>query len=119
MNVSWQSDFKQLYQRHPLLMSAFLMTSLLALFFAGRFLFGVIYWQSHENEPIRPWMTVGYVGKSWDLNPRVIDDAAGLPLPVNGRPFTLQEIADQRGVPVSQIIAEVEAAVAKLKGAPK
>ncbi|MGB8817675.1 MAG: hypothetical protein WCC66_07105 [Rhizobiaceae bacterium] len=102
-----------------MLISAFMLASLVALFFAARFLAGVVYWQSHENEPVQPWMTIGYVGKSWDLNPRVIDETAGLPLPIKGRPFTLQEIADQRGVPVSDIIAEVEAAVAKLKGEQK
>ena len=38
----------------------------------------------------------------------------GLPSPV-GHPLTLSEIAAERGVPVEQIIAAVEAAIAKLQ----
>ena len=47
-------------------------------------------------------------------NTREIDRIAGLPLP-QGHPLTLQEIARERGVPVAEIIAGVEAAVAKLQ----
>lgn len=39
-----------------------------------------------------------------------------LPLPgVKGRPQPLSEIAAERGVPVSEVIATVEAAVAELR----
>jgi len=103
------------FRRHPYLTGALALTAALALFFAVRFVAGVIYWSAHENEPIRPWMTVGYIGRSWDLNPRVLNDAAGLPKP-EGHPLTLAEIADQRGVPVAEVIAGVEAALAQLKG---
>jgi hypothetical protein len=91
----------------------------LTLFFAIRILSGAIYWSQHKQESVRPWMTIGYIGKSWDLPPRVIDETAGLPLPVDGRPFTIQEIADQRGVPPAEIIAQVEQAIAKLKAEQK
>jgi hypothetical protein len=56
-------------------------------------------------------MTVSYVGRSWGLVPREIDRLAGLPLP-QGHPLTLAEIASGRGVPVAEIIGEVEEAVA-------
>jgi hypothetical protein len=62
-------------------------------------------------------MTVGYVGRSWDLNPREIDAEAGLPPPeVAGRPLTLQGIADGRGVAVEEVIGLVEDAVRTLRG---
>jgi hypothetical protein len=60
-------------------------------------------------------MTVGCIGRSWNLSPRAIDAVAGLPPPVEGRPFTLAEIARDRGVPVEAAIAEVEAALAELR----
>ncbi len=59
-------------------------------------------------------MTVGYVGRSWDLNPREID---ALPPPeVAGRPLTLQGMADGRGVAVEEVIGLVEDAVRTLRG---
>ena len=63
-------------------------------------------------------MTVGYVARSWGLEPRALDAEAGMPVPeVKGHPQTLEEIARDRGVPVAEVIAEVEAAVARLKAA--
>jgi hypothetical protein len=106
---------KDNFRRHPKLISAFALALALTLFFAVRFVIGFIYWSAHHEEPVRPWMTIGYVGKSWDLNPRIIDETAGLPLPVNGRPFTIKEIAEQRNVPAEDIIKKVEDAVAKLR----
>jgi hypothetical protein len=63
-------------------------------------------------------MTVGYVGRSWGLDPRELDAVAGLPLPEErGHPLTLAEIARNRGVPVAEVIADVEAAIATMRAA--
>ena len=37
-----------------------------------------------DEAEIAPWMTVGYIGRSWGLDPVEIDTRAGLPLPVRG-----------------------------------
>lgn len=105
---------RMLFRRHPWLTSALVLAVVLTLFFAGRFVVGAVYWAQHKQEPIRGWMTVGYIGKSWDLDPREIDAAAGFPLP-QGRPLTLEEIARQRDVPLADIIAQAEATVARLQ----
>jgi hypothetical protein len=107
-----------IFKRHPYLSGAFSLASLAAAGFAVHFVYNLIYWQAHENEQVRPWMTVGYVGRSWDLKPHLIDEMAGLPQPKD-RPLTINEIAKLRGVPVSEVIAQVEAAVAKLKAQGK
>lgn len=105
----------RVFRSHPVLVSVLVLSLLLALFFGGRFVVRAVYWESHRQEPVAGWMTVGYVGRSWGFDPREIDRVAGLPLPENGRPFTLEEIARDRGVPVAEVIAEVEAALAKLQ----
>jgi hypothetical protein len=107
---------RALFRRHPWLTSALGLAVALTLFFAVRFAVGAIYWAQHRQEPISGWMTVGYIGRSWQLDPREIDAVAGFPLP-QGHPLTLEEIARQRGVPVAEIIAQAEAAVAKLQAA--
>lgn len=103
------------FRRHPYLSSAFAVALALALFFAARLVTGAIYWAGHQSEPVQAWMTVGYVGHSWGLDPRQINEIAGLPLP-DGHPLTMSEIAAGDGVPVSEVIARVEAAVVQLKG---
>jgi hypothetical protein len=80
----------------------------------------MVYWATHQQEPIRSWMTVGYVARSWGLEPRALDTEAGLPIPeVKGRPQTLEEIARDRGVPVTEVIAGLEAAVERLRAAER
>lgn len=107
---------KHLWRQHPRLVLAFALALTLTLLFAGRITVSAIYWSANRYQQVQPWMTVGYIGKSWGLDPREIDLVAGLP-PPQGQPLTLVEIARQRGVPVSEVIAEVEAALAALSDA--
>ena len=107
---------KKLWRTRPWLTSAFLLACAVTLFFLLRLVVQTVYWQTHKEVPVQPWMTVGYVARSWGLDPRALDAKAGLPLPeVNDHPQPLAEIAQDRGVPVENIIAEVEAAVAALR----
>lgn len=105
-----------LIRRHPFVSAAFALAMALTLFFAGQFIQRAIYWSdpAHHNQQVEPWMTVGYIAQSWDLHGPDIDKEAGLPLP-KGHPLTLQQIATDRGVPVTDIIAEVQAAILRLK----
>jgi hypothetical protein len=100
-------------RRHPILVTAFGLFAALALFFAVSFAWQSLTFSGAEREPVAGWMTVGYVARSWDLDPRTIDETAGLPQPTD-RPLTLNEIATQRGVPVTEVIAIVEDTVALL-----
>lgn len=109
-----RARYVRVLRRHPRLVGALALATLLALVFAIRLVAQVAYWSQHREEPISGWMTAGYVGRSWSIPPRMLDEAAGLPLP-EGRPLTLAEIARRRGVPVSVVIAEVEIAVERLR----
>lgn len=104
------------WQARPSLTSAFLLACAVTLFFAGRLVFFTAYWATHREMPVAPWMTVGYIARSWGLDPRALDAASGLPEPeVKNRPQSLAEIARDRGVPVDEVIAEVEAAVTRMR----
>jgi hypothetical protein len=107
-----------LWRARPWLTSAFLLACAVTLFFAGRFVAFSVYWATHQEVPVEPWMTVGYVARSWGLEPRALDAAAGTPIPeVKGHPQTLEEIARDRGVPVDEVIADVETAVERMRAA--
>jgi hypothetical protein len=107
-----------LWRARPWLTTAFLLACTVTLFFAGRFVAYTAYWATHREVPVEAWMTVGYVARSWGLDPMALDQAAGLPLPEEkGRPQPLVEIARDRGVPVAEVIAQVEAAIAGLRAA--
>jgi hypothetical protein len=112
----------RLWRSRPILTTAFLLACALTLFFAVRFVVQAVYWSSHQEEPVQPWMTVGYVARSWGLDPHEIDELAGLPTPdVKGHSQPLSEIAKDRGVQVETVIEAVETAVDRLlaeKGSP-
>lgn len=105
-----------LWRRHPFLTGGLVAALALTLFFGLRFVAGAIYWSGHRELPVEGWMTLGYVGHSWGLDPRALGAAAGI-APPQGHPLPLEEIARRRGVPEAVVIGEVEAAVAGLRAA--
>lgn len=110
----------QLARARPRLVLAFVLALALALFFGGRIVVRAVYWANpaHHNQTIEGWMTAGYIGRSWGVDPVELDRLAGLPLPsVKGHPQPLVEIAADRGVPVAVVIADVEAALKGLLAA--
>jgi hypothetical protein len=108
---------KRLFQNHPFAVSGFVLATAVTLFFIVRIIVSALYWANpaHHNETVKPWMTVGYIAKSWDLDPRQIDALAGLPGPEVHGPWTIREIAEARGVPVQQVIDQVNATLAELR----
>ena len=60
-------------------------------------------------------MTVGYIAKSWHLDPVKIDDLTDFPKPKEGgHPVTMTEIARTRDIPLAEAIAQAQTAVAEL-----
>ncbi|MBO3760410.1 hypothetical protein J5J10_07560 [Ciceribacter sp. L1K23] len=104
---------RTLSRKHPLLFSAFVVSSVVALVFAGRFLYQVAYWQTHQNETVRPWMTIGYVARSWQVDPEELAEAVQLPFR-RGKRQRLEDLAQEKGVPVEALIADVDQAVRAL-----
>lgn len=105
-----------LLRRHPVLAIGFAVALALTLFFAGRFVAQVVYWSdpARQEQEVQGWMTLRYVAKSWRLPPRDLYEAAGFPGPVRGNPATLEQLAEDRAIPLSQLIAEVKAAIDQL-----
>ncbi len=110
-----------LWRKHPLGVIAFALALALTVFFAARLVVRTIYWANpaHHEQQIQGWMTIGYIARSWHVDPRALDALAGLPPPeVKGHPQPLSEIAQDRGLPVAAIIAKVTAAVTQLQAKP-
>lgn len=68
------------------------------------------------DQPIAGWMTPRFVAMSWRIPPEVVGDALDL-VRGEGRPGNLDQIARDRGVPVEDLIAELEAAIAAHRAA--
>ncbi len=109
--------FRTALRRHPVLTAAFALSALMALAFLTRFAIGTLLWQSRADEPVRPWMTLGYVAHARGLSPQDLSEAAGLPPPERGHPLTLAEIAVATGLSEAEVVARIEAALAAQRDA--
>jgi hypothetical protein len=104
------------WSRRPRAVAAFAAALALVALLSGRILLDLLFWAPPPPDVVAPWMTMRLIARANGLDPRDIDIEAGLPLPeATGSPRTLAEHARARGVPVAQVIAEVEAAIARLK----
>jgi len=71
-----------------------------------------LYWHHHEDEPIRSWMSLGYVAHSYGVPPWVLRQALGLPPKPNGpdrRP--IREIAREQNRSVEEVIGVLQDAI--------
>ncbi|HCL66615.1 MAG TPA: hypothetical protein DIC56_17605 [Rhizobium sp.] len=106
-----------LWHRHRLLLGAFVGATLIALFFASRFLLSVLYWSdpAHRNQPLEGWMTIGYVAHSYDVSRDRLIESLGLRPPDKKERPTLERIAGERGQTLEAFETEIEAAIARLR----
>lgn len=69
----------------------------------------------HAREAVRPWMTVPYIARSRHVPPETLYAALRLTPEFRDR-RTLGRIARQQGRPVHDVIADIEAAIARAHG---
>lgn len=101
------------FRQRPIATIVFLLAALIAVAFIVRGAMFAIWWSdpAHRDQAIEGWMTPRYVARSWDVAPTVVGDALGFDGPP-ARRRTLAEIAAERGVPLDDLAAAIEAAIA-------
>ena len=92
---------KNLRWRKSVVAVAFLVSLSVSVFFVVRTVRPLIYWHYHQDEPIRGWMTLGYVAHSYHVPPHVLHQALGLPDKPDRRP--LREIAKEQNRSIDEI----------------
>jgi hypothetical protein len=109
---------KRLGTRRWIIVVAFLLASSVAGLFAVRTVRHALYWSSHRDEVIRPWMSVPYVARSYRVPPPVLYRAIDLtPVPHDRRP--LRDIALEKNRPVDALAAELLKAVTEFRAHPE
>jgi hypothetical protein len=103
---------KNLSGRQWLVLLAFVLVVSFTGLFAVRTVRRAIYWHYHQDEPIRPWMSIGYIAHSYSVPPWVLRQALGLPANTKGpdrRP--IREIAREQNRTVDEVIAILQDAI--------
>lgn len=103
---------RHLWAHHRLVFLGFLLALAVTLFFLVRLALFTVYWSdpAHRHIAPEPWMTPGYIAHSWGLPPQELAEALGAP---PGERMTLEEIAEARGIPVADLLAELAALLAE------
>lgn len=109
----------KLWKDHRIAATAFIVALVVALFFAARLAYFMIYWSdpAHRNQPIEDWMTVGYVARSYGVPRDQLAEAIAVK-PSPGQRRTLADIAAERGVDTDTLKAELRQAIARLQPQP-
>jgi hypothetical protein len=100
---------KNFSSRQWLVVLAFVLVVSFTGLFAVRTVRRAIYWHYHQDEPIRPWMNLGYIAHSYSVPPWVLHQALGLPQKPDRRP--IREIARAQNRPVDEVIAVLQNAI--------
>lgn len=97
---------KNLGGRRWLVVLAFVLVVSFTGFFAARTIRRAVYWHYHQDEPIRPWMNLGYIAHSYNVPPWVLHKALGL-RPQPGKPDRrpIREIAREQHRSVAEVSA--------------
>lgn len=113
----FRSQVKHWWKAAPVATGILLLAVLATLFFATR---SVVFWinqpaLAEREQPVAAWMTPRYIARSWQVPRDVILDALQLDGPPADGPVSLEKIAELRGVPVDQVIADLEAAISAFR----
>ncbi len=103
---------RDLWRRHPVLVTGFLLAIGLTVFFAVRMVLFTIHWSdpARQNQAIEGWMPLRYVARSWDVPPEILG-AAVERAPEAGSRITVAEIAAASGRSVDDVAADLRAAI--------
>lgn len=72
-----------------------------------------LFWHKHADEPIQPWMSIGFVAHAYHVPPPALHDALGLPPAHDHR--SLGRIAAAKGVAYATLRTQLYAAIAQAR----
>jgi hypothetical protein len=109
-----RDTLRTLWNTNRLLVIAFTIALSLTIVFGVRTTAFYVYWSTHRDLPVEGWMPAGYVARSHHVDVEVVREALGLePGARDRRPIA--RIAADRGVPVEELVRDVNKALAEAR----
>jgi hypothetical protein len=98
---------------HRILRTGFVLAFALTLVFAIRLTLSAVHWSDPDSRdaPIEGWMPLGYVARSWEIPRDVLAESLNLDPGTQPR-RNLEQIAEDRGVPLETLVEVLRQAIA-------
>lgn len=104
-----QEKLKQFARKHWLLISGFVVSTGLALYFGFTFMADAIYFNDprHQDSDLKGWMTPRYIMLSYDIPMPLVLDALGLDESVIGQGLRLENIAAEQEFSLAELTEKI------------
>jgi len=103
--------FKYLWRHHRYLLIGFSIASLLTLGFLIKFAFSVAYWSNNRDATIEPWMPIGYIARSYQVEREWLMLQTGLPSSEFRARETIENTAKAAGISFEDMEARLLLAI--------
>jgi len=87
-----------LWQHHRVLLLGFSLATLVTLGFLIKFTFSVVYWSNHRDATIEPWMPIGYIARSYQVDREWLYTQSGMQMKEARRPIPVKDAAREVGI---------------------
>ena len=111
------SPLRHLWSHHKVLFLTFCVALVTGIFFAARLALFTIYWSdpAHRFQPLEGWMTPGYIARSYQLDPEIVQDILAIGTD-NPKAMTLSKLAKSRGLSQDAFINDLQTQLDAYKG---
>ena len=106
------TKLKHLWINHRLFLIGFLAVSAFTFVILARTVLDTVYFKAHQDQPIEPWMPIGFIAKSYRVPPEILLDAANIPQDHSIR-RQIRRIAAETGVPYEILVQQLMQAIQK------
>ena len=89
---------KYLWKNNRLLLIGFSIASLVTLGFLVKFSLSVIYWSNNRDAAIEPWMPIGYIARSYNVERGWLLEQTGLPRGEDRVRLSIEAAAEEAGL---------------------
>ncbi len=102
---------KLLWQKHRLLLLGFSLATLVTVGFLTKFTISLIFWSNNRDVTIEPWMPIGYIARSYEVDRNWLFGQTGLAEEDLIARMTIEDAAKAAGITYLEMQAQLLAAI--------
>lgn len=102
---------KYLWQNNRFLLIGFSIATLVTLAFLTKLTISLVFWSNNRDAAIEPWMPIGYIARSYDVERDWLFSQAGLTKEQYGQRISIEDASTEVGIPYDEMRSRLLAAI--------